>query len=38
MVAAIVDAPAAIDHPHIGCSLTSTNVKWNDVASSEVAV
>jgi hypothetical protein len=35
--AAIVDALVAADRPHIGCSLTCTHVKWDDVASSEFA-
>jgi hypothetical protein len=38
MSAAIVDALLATDHPHLGCSVTCTEVKWDDIASSEVAV
>jgi hypothetical protein len=38
MCAAIVDALVAADCPHLGCSLACTEVRWDDVASSEFAV
>jgi hypothetical protein len=37
MSAAIVDVLIAADSPHVGCALTCTEVKWDDVGSSEVA-
>ncbi|MGD0525539.1 MAG: hypothetical protein ABSE49_10365 [Polyangiaceae bacterium] len=38
MGAGIVDALVAAEAPHVGCSLVCTEVRWDDVASSEVAV
>jgi hypothetical protein len=37
MSAAIVDVLLATDDPHRGCSLHCTEVRWDDVASSERA-
>jgi hypothetical protein len=37
MSTAIVDVLVAADDPHVGCSLTCIDVKWDDVASSERA-
>ena len=33
--AAIVDVLVAADEPHVGCAIACTEVKWNDVTSSE---
>jgi len=35
--AAIVDVLFAADSPHLGCALTCTEVRWDDVGSSEAA-
>jgi hypothetical protein len=34
---AIVDTLVAAEYPHVGCSLTCTEVKWDDVTSSAFA-
>jgi hypothetical protein len=37
MCAAIVDGLVGTEVPHVGCSLICTEVKWDDVASSEMS-
>jgi hypothetical protein len=37
MCAAVVDVLVAADDPHVGCAITCTDVRWDDVTSSERA-
>lgn len=37
MSSAVVDVLVAVEDPHVGCSVTCIEVKWDDVAGSERA-